>query len=103
MVAPVWIIDPQEATSLEDGAIKISGRSTVPGGNLRWEILRIDGTVKTSYLNGIATASTDSTQSGLFNLAVNLVPGNYEVRVSQLQDGDQSQELNVDTRGFTVK
>jgi spore germination protein GerM len=103
MVAPVWIIDPQEATSVEDGAVKISGRSTVPGGKLRWEILRIDGPVKTSYLNGIATASTDATQSGLFSLPVNLGPGNYEVRVSQLQDGNSSEDLNVDTRGFTVK
>jgi spore germination protein GerM len=101
--APTWIIDPQEAASLEDGALKISGRSTVPGGNLRWEILRIDGTVQTSYLNGTATASTDPTQSGLFNVPVNLGPGNYEVRVSQLQDGNPSEDLNVDTRGFTVK
>ncbi|MCU1540390.1 MAG: hypothetical protein JWM01_1337 [Arthrobacter sp.] len=103
MVAPVWIIDPQEATALEDGPIKISGRSTVPGGNLRWEILRIDGSVKTSLLDGTAAASTEATQSGLFTFAVSLGPGNYEVRVSQLQDGNPSQDLNVDTRGFTVK
>jgi spore germination protein GerM len=103
MVAPVWIIDPQEDTSVDDGAIKISGRSTVPGGKLRWEIQRIDGTVKTRFLNGIATASADSPQSGVFSLAVNLDPGKYEVRVSQLQDGNPSEDLNVDTRGFTVK
>ena len=103
MVAPVWIIDPQEATSLEDGTVKIRGRSTVPGGKLRWEILRVDGTVKTSYLNGTTAASTDTAQAGLFNLPVDLAPGNYEVRVSQLQDGNPAQDLNVDTRGFTVK
>jgi spore germination protein GerM len=103
MVAPVWIVDPQEATSLEDGAVKISGRSTVPGGKLRWEILRIDGTVKTSYQNGTATASADAAQPGLFNLQVNLGPGSYEVRVFQVHDDDPSEEYNVDTRGFTVK
>jgi spore germination protein GerM len=103
MVAPVWIVDPQEAASLDDGAVKISGRSTVPGGKLRWEILRIDGTVKTSYQNGAATASADAPQSGFFSLQVNLGPGNYEVRVSQVKDDDPSEELNVDTRGFTVK
>ena len=43
MVAPVWIIDPQEGMTLADGAVKISGRSTVPGGKLRWQILRVDG------------------------------------------------------------
>jgi spore germination protein GerM len=103
MVAPVWIIDPQEATSLEDGQVKISGRSTVPGGKLRWEILRIDGTAKTSYLNGTVAASTEAAQAGLFTFAVTLDPGDYEVRVSQLQDGNPAQDLNVDTRGFTVK
>jgi hypothetical protein len=103
MVAPVWIVDPQEAASLDDGAVKISGRSTVPGGKLRWEILRIDGTVKTSYQNGATTASADAPQSGSFSLQVNLGPGNYEVRVSQVKDDDPSEELNVDTRGFTVK
>jgi len=103
MVAPVWIVDPQESATLDDGAVKISGRSTAPGGRLRWEILRVDGTVKTSYLNGITTASADASQPGLFSVPVTLGPGNYEVRVSQLQDGDPSTDLNVDTRGFTVK
>ena len=103
MVAPVWIIDPQEGTSVEDGAIKISGRSTAPGGALRWEILRIDGSIKTAYLNGTTTASAETGQSGAFNLTVSLAPGNYEVRVSQLEDGNPAENLNQDTRGFTVK
>jgi spore germination protein GerM len=102
MVAPVWIIDPQEGTSLPDGAVKVSGRSTVPGGKLRWEILRIDGSVKTTYLNGTTTAA-DAAQQGAFSLSVNLGPGNYEARVSQLEDGNPAQDLNVDTRGFSVK
>ena len=103
MVAPVWIIDPQEGASVEDGAVKISGRSTAPGGKLHWEILRIDGSVETSYLNGSTTASAESGQSGEFSLSANLGPGNYEVRVSQLEEGNPAEDLNVDTRGFTVK
>ena len=103
MVAPVWIIDPQEGTSVDDGAVKISGRSTAAGGKLRWEILRIDGSVETTYLNGTVTASAEAGQSGAFSLSVNLGPGSYEIRVSQLQDGNPAQDLNVDTRGFTVK
>ena len=103
MVAPVWIIDPQEGTSVEDGAVKVSGRSTAPGGELRWEVLRIDGSVKTSYLNGTVTASAEAGQSGAFSVSVNLGPGNYEVRVSQLENGNPAKDLNVDTRGFTVK
>ncbi|MET4094209.1 spore germination protein GerM [Arthrobacter sp. UYCu712] len=103
MVAPVWIIDPQEGTSVQDGTVKINGRSTAPGGMLRWEILRIDGGAKTVYLNGNTTASADAGTSGLFSLPVNLGPGSYEVRVSQVQDENPSHDLNVDTRGFTVK
>ncbi|QCB98998.1 hypothetical protein E5206_12045 [Arthrobacter sp. PAMC25564] len=103
MVAPVWIIDPQEGTSVDDGTVRITGRSTVPGGKLRWEILRVDGSVKAPYLNGTAAAASDTAQSGVFNISASLGPGNYEVRVSQLEAGNPAQDLNVDTRGFTVK
>lgn len=103
MVAPVWIIDPQEGTTMADGRVKISGRSTVPGGKLRWEILRADGTARTPYLNGNVTASADAAQSGLFNFSVNLGPGNYEARVSQVDPAGKVQDLYVDTRGFTVR
>ncbi len=103
MVAPVWIIDPQEGTEVADGPVKVSGRSTVPGGKLRWEVLRVDGTTKTPYLNGIVTASAKADQAGLFNVPLNLGPGTYEARVSQLDPGSNVQDLNVDSRGFTVK
>jgi spore germination protein GerM len=103
MVAPVWIIDPQEGTSVDDGAVKISGRSTDPGGELRWEILRIDGSITTTYLNGTVTASSGTGEPGAFSLSVNLGPGNYEVRVSQLAEGKPAEGLFVDTRGFSVK
>ncbi|MEC5179360.1 GerMN domain-containing protein [Arthrobacter sp. CG_A4] len=106
LVAPVWILDPQEGTPVEDGTVKVSGRSTVPGGKLRWEIFRIDGSAKTTYLNGTAAASAEpgqSGQSGAFSLSVNLGPGNYEIRVAQLEDGNPAQGLFADTRGFSVQ
>lgn len=104
MVAPVWIIDPQEGVSVPGGSVKISGRSTLPGGKLRWKILRVAGSSdKTAYLSGELTAPAEATQSGLFSLTVNLAPGNYEVRVSQIDPGQPAREMNVDTRGFTVK
>lgn len=103
MVAPVWIIDPQEGSSAQEGAVKVSGRSTAPGGKLRWEVLRIDGTIKTKYLDGEVTASAEAAQSGAFSVPLNLGPGSYEVRVSQLEAGNPAADLNVDTRGFTVK
>ena len=104
MVAPVWIIDPQEGVGVADGSVKISGRSTLPGAKLRWKILKVEGgTDKAAYLSGDVTASAEATQSGLFSLNVNLAPGNYEVRVSQIDPGTPDREMNVDTRGFTVE
>ncbi|MGZ4662848.1 MAG: GerMN domain-containing protein [Arthrobacter sp.] len=104
MVAPVWIIDPQEGTQVADGSVKISGRNIVPGGKLRWKISRVSGTAdKTPYLSGEVTASADASQSGLFSLTVNLGPGNYEVRVWQIDPSRSDVELNVDSRGFSVK
>ena len=53
MVAPVWIIDPQEGTGVGDGRVKISGRSTVPNGKLHWRILKVqDNGDKENYLTG---------------------------------------------------
>lgn len=104
MVAPVWIIDPQENTELTGGSVKITGRSTAPGGKLRWQILRVEASGdKTPYLTGETTAAAEASQSGLFTLALSLTSGNYELRVSQVDPAGGGQELNVDTRSFNVK
>jgi hypothetical protein len=103
LVAPVWIIDPQEGTDLDGGSVKINGRSTVAGGKLRWQILRVEGNdEKTPYLTGETTAGSETPQSGLFTLALTLSAGNYELRVSQVDAGGSGQELYVDTRTFRV-
>lgn len=104
MVAPVWIIDPQEGTDMAGGSVKITGRSTVPGGKLRWQILRAEGNGnKSPYLTGETTAAADAAQSGLFTLALSLSAGSYELRVSQVDVDGGGQDLNVDTRGFNVR
>ncbi|XAS69697.1 GerMN domain-containing protein [Micrococcaceae bacterium Sec5.7] len=104
LVAPVWIIDPQEGVEVPDGSVKITGRSTVPGGKLRWKILRAqDNGDKDSYLSGETTAAPEPGQSGVFTLALNLGAGNYELRVSQVDPAQSEQELNVDTRGFSIR
>lgn len=104
MVAPVWIIDPQEGTDLAGGSVKITGRSTVPGGKLRWQILRAEANGnKAPYLTGETTAAAEAAQSGVFTLALSLSPGNYELRVSQVDAAGTNQELNVDTRNFNVR
>jgi hypothetical protein len=104
MVAPVWIIDPQEGTEFPDGVVKINGRSTSPGSKLRWRLLRVEGNSdKTSYLSGEVTASADPSQSGVFALTVNLGPGKYELRVYRSLSAQGDAEVNVDSRGFVVR
>ena len=104
MVAPVWIIDPQEGMEVADGRVKITGRSTVPGGKLHWQILKVqENGDKQRYLAGETTAAAEPGASGAFSMAVNLGPGGYEIRVSQVDPGQPGEELNVDSRGFTVR
>lgn len=104
MVAPVWIIDPQEGVEVADGRVKINGRNTVPGGKLRWQILKVqENGEKEKYLNGEATAATEAEASGIFSITVKLAPGEYELRVSQVDPSRTEDEPNVDTRGFSVR
>lgn len=109
VVAPVWIIDPQEGAELADRPVKVSGRSTAPGGTLHWEVLRIDGEkIKTPVLNGNATAAPagDPAEAGTFSFTAALPPGSYEARVAQTDASgaaDKTVDRNGDTRAFTVK
>jgi spore germination protein GerM len=104
MVAPVWIIDPQERVELPAGSVKITGRGTRPGGKLSWRILRGDEHGdKQSYLSGETTAAPEPAQAGVFTFAVNLAPGTYELRISEFDETRSGQEPNVDSRTFTVK
>lgn len=101
MVAPVWIIDPQEDLSLPAGPVKVNGRSAVPTKPVRWQIMRTDqGGEKTPVVNGQATPSTESGQGGAFTFTVMLASGRYELRVYMLEG---ESEVESDTRAFNVR
>jgi hypothetical protein len=104
LVAPVWIIDPQENVEVGDGSVKITGRSTVPGSKLRWQILRSeeDGN-KTPFLTGETTAAADPAQAGVFTLALTLPEGDFELRVAQTSNPEGPEDGNEDTRSFRVR
>lgn len=104
LVAPVWIIDPQEDMSLPGGPVKVNGRSTDASKALRWQILRENGNgEKSDYLNGQTTASTVPGEGGVFGFTATLAQGKYELRVSQLGGPGGATELNTDTRTFSVR
>lgn len=103
MVAPVWIIDPQENTEVPGGSVKITGRSTLAGGKLRWQILRAEenGT-KAPFLTGETTAATEPGQAGLFTLALTLPAGDFELKMAQAGIGEQPDQ-HEDSRAFKVR
>jgi hypothetical protein len=104
LVAPVWIIDPQENVEVADGSVKITGRSTAAGGKLRWQILRAEENGnKAPFLTGETTAAADPAQAGVFTLALTLPAGDYELRVAQTSNPDGQQDGTEDTRGFKVR
>ncbi|MCA4131396.1 GerMN domain-containing protein [Arthrobacter sp. M4] len=103
LVAPVWIIDPQEDTSLPPGAVRFTGRSTVPNRPVRWQILRENANGdKVPVVNGQANPSAESGQGGAFNFTVGLTGGKYELRAS-LVSADGGSEVVTDTRLFVIK
>ncbi|MFF1880343.1 GerMN domain-containing protein [Pseudarthrobacter sp. NPDC058196] len=104
LVAPVWIIDPQENTEVPAGSVKISGRSTSPGAKLHWQILQVadNGGGKTPFLTGETTTAAEQGQAGAFTLALSLPAGDYELHVAQAGSGGEP-DRNEDTRSFKVR
>jgi hypothetical protein len=101
LLAPVWIIDPQEDVSLPAGTVKINGRSVTPTAPVRWQLLRQDAKGEmTLFLNGQASPSTQASQGGAFSFTVGLGTGKYELRMAML-DGES--EVESDNRTFSVR
>ncbi|MFP5313466.1 MAG: Gmad2 immunoglobulin-like domain-containing protein, partial [Actinomycetes bacterium] len=103
LVAPVWIIDPQENNEVQGGSVKITGRSTSPGAKLRWQILQSGkGGTEAPFLTGETTAGTGQGQAGVFTLALTLPAGDYELKVSQTGAAGEPDRYQ-DTRSFKVR
>jgi hypothetical protein len=87
VLAPVWIIDPQEGASLA-GPLRVSGAATVFEATVSWEVLQ-DGSVVRS---GFTTASTGAPGRGTWTLVVRgLPPGTYQVAAweTSMKDGSR--------------
>lgn len=103
LVAPVWVIDPQEDVALPAGAVRFTGRSTTPARPVRWQILRENANGdKVPVVNGQANPSTEAGKGGAFTFTVGLTGGRYELRMSAVSP-DGSAEVVTDTRSFIIK
>ena len=106
MVAPVWIIDPQEGTQLT-GALKVFGRGNVPGTAYAWQILHHDAQgTKSTYVSGTVTSGSQPGHLGEFTFSVNLPAGDYEVRILPADDASAPPTAGTsawDSKSFTIK
>jgi spore germination protein GerM len=103
LVAPLWIVDPQEDMTLPAGLVKFNGRSTDSSKPVAWQILQDNGKgEKTGLLTGQAKATGEPGQYGVFTFSATLKAGKYELRVSQVDIGGNTIENSTDTRLFTV-
>ncbi|BCT76301.1 hypothetical protein SCMU_21430 [Sinomonas cyclohexanicum] len=107
MVAPVWIIDPQEGAELAGGTLKVFGRATGPDKAFAWQILRHDAQgAKSLYISGTVTSGNQAGHIGEFTFTVNLPPGDYEVRILPADDAAAAVTSGTsawDSKAFTVK
>ncbi len=103
LVAPLWIIDPQEDVTLPPGAVKFNGRSTDSSKPVAWQILSDNGKgEKTGLLNGQAKPTGEPGQYGVFTFGATLKAGKYELRVSQVDAAGNVIDSSTDTRLFSV-
>jgi len=103
LVAPLWIIDPQEDVTLPPGAVKFNGRSTDSSKPIAWQILSDNGKgEKTGLLNGQAKPTGEPGQYGVFTFGATLKAGKYELRVSQVDATGNVIDSSTDTRLFSV-
>lgn len=107
LAAPVWIIDPQQDTTLTGPAVIVKGRGVAFESTLNWTILTAgsnsanDGRRVTS---GTVRIHSAAGQDGTYSFTTDLAPGIYEVRVFQKDmSGRTDKQLFPDSKVFTVK
>lgn len=105
MVAPAWIIDPQEGTQVA-GAVKVFGRATSPDKAFAWQILHREAQgAKSSYVSGTVTSGNLPGHVGEFTFSVNLPAGDYEIRILPSDDASPPASAKTsawDSKDFTV-
>jgi hypothetical protein len=96
VLGPVWILTPAEGGSLAAGE-QFGGVATVFEATVSWQWLR-DGQV---VAEGFSTASEGAPGRGEWSAAVDVPPGDYELKAFESSAEDGS-ETFVDTKRVTV-
>jgi spore germination protein GerM len=96
VLGPVWILNPPEAGTLAAGE-QFGGVATVFEATVNWQWLR-DGKV---VAEGFSTATEGAPGRGEWSAAVDVPPGDYELKAFESSAKDGS-ETFVDTKRVTV-
>lgn len=104
LLAPVWLIDPQEGARYQAPTVTVYGRGSSPDSQLKWELLRLaedsgGGQFTTVRSSGVAALGETSEPAGTFRFELQLPPGRYELRMFDY-GGDV--ERFADTKIFNV-
>lgn len=98
VLAPVWVVDPQEGTKV-GRPLRLSGSASVFEATVSWEITRGGSVVR----SGFATASQGAPGRGTWLAVIRgLGPGSYQVAAWETSMKDGS-ELSIDDKAFSVR
>lgn len=106
LVAPIWVIDPQEDASYPEPTVTVNGRGISADSRLRWQLLivgeRSDSErFTTVHSSGYVRLGNGTEQAGAFGFTLQLPPAVYELRV--FDRGPAGKDQFTDSKVFTVR
>lgn len=102
LLAPVWIIDPQQGRQIPGPAVKVHGRAVAPDSRLRWRLRRANADADT-LKSGTTRIDAPKGKNGTYSFTVKLRPGKYTVTVFRSDSGGAHDAARYpDTKTFTV-
>ncbi|NYE94379.1 spore germination protein GerM [Psychromicrobium silvestre] len=101
--APIWIIYPQQGTTVQNGPIDVTGVGPVGATTVKWTVVRVDPAGgKADYQSGTTPVLTEDPNRS-FAFSINPPPGQYDLLVYSVDPRQPSVRLNMDSKSFTVK
>ncbi|MFD1212501.1 Gmad2 immunoglobulin-like domain-containing protein [Arthrobacter sp. GCM10027362] len=107
LVAPVWVVDPQEGATSE-GQVRVLGRGVAFESQLSWQIYRLKGPKDSGdgelVRSGTVSVSAPMGQTGEFEFTQPLDPGSYRLYVyHEDMSGRTRDRQNADSKVFTIR
>lgn len=100
VLAPVWIIDPQQGTQA-DGPVTVRGVAPTNGADVRWRIDRLDDGAaeasgrRTLLRDGSAEVEPGGAATGTYSFSESLPVGRYDITVSVPVDGITAEDTKT--------